>query len=131
MSVLTEGILARFRRWLRNSPHVHVKRVSVHDLRTCLDLLDRFLGDDLRYPLEWDDFVSWPHDSPGVEAVRENVADIEPLFFSIDSNERRKGFERVLEERNRVAAVLGMAALEASTFGGLPPNTSFERTRKG
>jgi hypothetical protein len=108
---------------------VHLKQESVHDLRSCLGLLDRFLGDGLRYPLEWDDFVSWPHASPGIETVRENVAATEPSFFSSDPTERREGFERVLAERNRIAAIIGMPVREASAFGGLPPNTSLERTR--
>ncbi len=131
MSVPTEGLLARLRRWLRNSPHVHVKQDPVHDLRSCLGLLDRFLGDGLRYPLEWDDFVSWPHDSPGIEAIRENVAATEALFFSSDPTERRVGFEKVLAERNRIAAIIGVTVRESSTFAALPPNTSFERTREG
>src|SRR4051812_44959451 len=100
MSVPTKGLLARLHCWLRNSPHVHLRQQPVHDLRSCLDLLDRFLGDGLKYPLEWDDFVSWPHVSPGIDSVREIVAATEPLFFSSDSTERRKGFERVLAERN-------------------------------
>jgi hypothetical protein len=109
---------------------VHLKQEPIHDLRSCLGLLDRFLGDGLRYPLEWDDFVSWPHVSPGIEAVREKVAATEPLFFSSDPSERREGFEIVLAERNRLAAIIGVPARELSALGGLPPNTSLERTRE-
>jgi len=131
VTIRTEGILARFRRWLRHSPLVHLKQDPVQDLRSCVGILDRFLKDELRYPLEWDDFVSWPHVSPGIETVRERVAETERLFFSKDLGERRKGFDAVLAERNRIAAIVGLPVLEWAAFNsGLPPNKSLERTRE-
>jgi hypothetical protein len=116
---------------LRDSQHVHLKQEPVHDLSSCLGLLDRFLGDGLRYPLEWDDFISWRHHNPGIESVREALADTEALFFSSDPLKRREGFEIVLAERNRIAAIVGLPARDTSAPGGLPPNTSLERTREG
>jgi hypothetical protein len=36
----------------------------------------------LEYPLEWDDFISWRHENPNIEKIRDRIAANEPLFFS-------------------------------------------------
>ena len=96
------------RRWLRSSPRVHLRERPVSDLSSCLALLDRFLDDRLRYPLEWDDFISWNHDSPGIESIRLVMADTEPMFFSKDRSQRHQARAIVVAERNRIAAIVGM-----------------------
>jgi hypothetical protein len=96
------------RRWLRNSSRIHLREQPVSDLRSCVALLDRFLDDRLRYPLEWDDFISWNHDSPSIESIRLIVADTEPMFFSKDPSQRRRARAMVITERNRVAAIVGL-----------------------
>ena len=102
-------IIAKLRGWLRASPRVHLREVPAHDLRSCVELLDRFLDDDLKYPLEWDDFVSWPHEAPGIECIRQTVAATEPLVFSKDAAEVSRGIQLIVAERNRVAALVGMS----------------------
>jgi hypothetical protein len=87
-----------------------VREDPVRDLRSCLGLLDRFLDGTTGYPLEWDDFISWPSDSPRVEAIRERLAALEPLFFSKGTHDRERALSLLLEERNRLAALLCMPA---------------------
>jgi len=85
-----------------------VREQPVQDLKSCVSLLDRFLDGGLRYPLEWDDFVSWTHQDPTIEAARVAVAATEPLFFSGDDAKRAKAVEIVVAERNRIAVMAGM-----------------------
>jgi len=47
-----------------------------------VEILDRFLNGSMRYPLEWDDFISWENSNPNIEAIRNRIAETEPLFFS-------------------------------------------------
>lgn len=107
-------MLKRIRQWLKYSSHVHAREEPASDLSSLVALIDRFLDSQPRYPLEWDDFVSWKHRSPGIDAVREAIAATEPLFFSKDPLKRRQGFEIVLAERNRAAALAGLSPREFS-----------------
>lgn len=100
------------RRWLRMSPHVHIREENVASLNDLVKLLDRFLDDDTRYPLEWDDFVSWTHDDPEIEAIRDRIADTEPLFFSGSEDDRVKGVTIILRERNAAAGRCGIPLRE-------------------
>jgi hypothetical protein len=59
--------------------------------------------------LEWDDFISWEHETPAIEAIRQSIASTEPMFFSSDADKRMQGRERLLEQRNRLAAMLGLS----------------------
>jgi hypothetical protein len=61
------------------------------------------------YPLEWDDFVSWPHANPNIEVIRNALAATEPLLLSKIPEQIRRGVEIVVSERNRAAALLGIA----------------------
>jgi hypothetical protein len=110
------------RRWLRNSSRFHEHEVSVHDLASCVALLDRFLDGRLRYPLEWDDFISWAHASPTIEGTRHRIAGLEPQFFSSDPMDRLEGMRFVLAERNRVAALVNMPSR------GMPEATTAHAT---
>jgi hypothetical protein len=96
-----------------------MREQPAHDLRSCVAVIDRFLDGKPSYPLEWDDFVSWPHDSPGIEAVRLVIAPTEQLFFSKDLAKRQEGAEIVLAERNRIAAIAGipMRSLDGGPAG--------------
>lgn len=116
------AVLVRLRRWFQQSPRVHLREQPVHDLRSCLGLLDRFLDGATRYPLEWDDFISWESDSPGIESVRDRFASLEPLFMSKDSRDRERARSVFLEERNKLAALVG-----APARAELPSNPSLER----
>jgi hypothetical protein len=97
----------KFRQWLRSSARIHARQQPVGSLTELVALIDRFLDGTLRYELEWDDFVSWTCEDPGIEIFRDRIADLEPLFFSSAEDERRMGVARLLEERNKAAAFAG------------------------
>jgi len=124
-------MMKRIRQWLRMSSRAHIHEQPVHDLSSCVALLDRFLDGSLRYPLEWDDFVSWPHEHPGIESIRNTVADTEPLFFSRDLSKWAQGRAIVLDERNRIAGILGLPARELLVEHRMPPNNRLQRTGEG
>ena len=109
-------MLKKLANWLKESQHLHLRQGDVSALSELVGLLDRFLSDSLRYPLEWDDFVSWKNSAPAIESIRERVAATEPLFFSSDPSDRVKGAETVLEERNRAAAILGEPARTLDSY---------------
>ncbi|MFO1408249.1 MAG: hypothetical protein U1F08_12080 [Steroidobacteraceae bacterium] len=111
------GMLALIRKWLQNSPRVHQRQERVHDLRSCVAQIDRFLDDAVAYPLEWDDFISWKHRNPTIEQVRVNIAKTEPLFFSKTPGDHAKAVDIVVGERNRIAAIVGIAARQAPQVG--------------
>lgn len=97
----------RLRAWLKHSDHVHI-RERVPDIRACVELVDRFLDGSLRYPLEWDDFISWEHENPHIEAVRKAIAETEPLFFSGVPAQLCEGTDIVVRERNALAKLAGV-----------------------
>ena len=101
-------MLTRMRRWLRGTRHVHLRENRVTDLRSLVKLVDRFIDGRLEYPLEWDDFISWKNDNPGVEAIRDRIAGLEPLFFAKDRGDRAKAIEVLVSERNRAAALVAI-----------------------
>jgi hypothetical protein len=98
----------RFRNWFRQSSHLHIREASVHDVRACVELLDRFLDGSLRYPLEWDDFISWEHENLHVEATRKAVAQTEPLFLSGDLAQRSQAIDIVVHQRDGLARLAGV-----------------------
>ena len=102
------AMFERIRSFLRQSPRVHLRVNGVNSPRDFIELADRFIQGPLRYPLEWDDFISWRNDNPNLEAVRLRIGDVEPLLFSGDAAKRRKYAEVVRDERNRLAAALGL-----------------------
>jgi hypothetical protein len=74
-----------------------------------VNLIDRFLDDNVHYPLEWDDFISWENANPFVEKVRNNIGRHEALLFSKNARDRKEYRQILVEERNRVAAIIGVA----------------------
>jgi hypothetical protein len=68
------------------------------------------LDDDLRYLLEWDDFISFESQTPAIESIRDRIADTELLFFSKDLTQINRGIAIVLSERNQAAALIGTMA---------------------
>jgi hypothetical protein len=118
-------ILRKLAHWLRHSRHVHIRESGVHSLPDLVNLVDRFLDDELRYGWEWDDFVSWDNSSPAIEAIRERIAQAEPLFFSKDPAQIARGVEILLEERNRAASLIG-ESIRPLDSDGAPPNNSFK-----
>jgi hypothetical protein len=98
--------------WLRNSSHFHLKQEDIASLPQLVGLLDRFLDDELQFPLEWDDFISWGNKAPAIEAFRVRIAATEPLFFSEARDDRHRGVEIVVNERNQAAKLAGIPARE-------------------
>jgi hypothetical protein len=101
--------------WLRDSSHFHIKQEDVSSLPQLVGLLDRFLDDALRFPLEWDDFISWNNKVPAVEEFRVRIGATEPLFFSETPGDRSNGVAIVLDERNKAALLAGIPAREPPT----------------
>ena len=121
-------MLKRLRQWLKTSQRIHLREEVATDLVSCLGIIDRFIDGTLRYPLEWDDFISWESEVPAVEAVRKYIAALEPLFFSKDAKERYQALLMTVAERNRVAALVGRPAREPDGMCVLPGNL-VERSR--
>lgn len=102
------SVVKRLKRFLRESSHFHVKQDEIHSLADIVDLIDRFIDGRLKYGLEWDDFISWESESSEVEAIREEIADLEPFFFSPSASDKAEGRVRLVSIRDRVAVGLGL-----------------------
>lgn len=100
-------LLSIARTWVRTSPHVHLRQGGVESVGDAVDLFDRFLDDSMTYDLEWDDFISWKHTNHRIEEARGVVGSVEGLLFSKQVADREKYVRVVLDERNRMAAVIG------------------------
>jgi hypothetical protein len=103
---------ARLRNLLRKSSRVHARDQRVTRISDVVSLIDRFIDNRLEYPLEWDDFISWTHSNPSIEATRRRIAEAEPLYFASDHSKRTKAIEMLLTERNRVAVRAGLPQRE-------------------
>lgn len=101
-------MLKKAMHWLRISRHIHVRQREINNLPELVDLIDRFIDGDVKYDLEWDDFASWKHSNPSIEEIRQRIELLEPLFYLTKVNDRREGIKRLIDERNRVAASIGM-----------------------
>jgi hypothetical protein len=102
------GMLKRWRKWLRQSPHFHIRERRVNDIHDLVALIDRFLDDKLDYVLEWDDFISWTHENENIERIRDRIAETEPLFFSKNAEDNKLGIAMLIDERNRAATLIGI-----------------------
>jgi hypothetical protein len=96
------------RKFLRDSSRIHIRESAPANYRDLVDLLDRFIDDEMRYPLEWDDFISWDHQNPNIEAIRERISAWEPLAFG-SAIERDRFTELFVDVRNECAALVGIA----------------------
>lgn len=101
------------RGWLRRiwerfpRVHFHVHREVATTPGDLIDLIDRFIDNQVRYPFEWDDFISWEQDNPNVEAARQAIGKYEGWLFSKNQSKIDAYAYRAAEERNRLAAILG------------------------
>ena len=102
----------RLRNLLRHSTRVHARDQRINRIDELVALIDRFIDNQLEYALEWDDFISWTHSNPNIEAIRRRIAETEPLFFAIDDSKRAKAVDLLLTERNRAAALAGIGQRE-------------------
>ena len=67
-------MLKKLQHWLRHSAHVHVRSGNVANMHDLVVMIDAFLDDKLAYDLQWDDFISWKHENPNIEAIRKRIA---------------------------------------------------------
>jgi hypothetical protein len=107
-----QGIYQIFRR----SRRVHMREAKVHTLRQAIELIDRFIDNKLEYPLEWDDFISWPNANGSVEQMRNEIADLEPLFLSKDKERRESALRRLISCRDGYASLVGLAVRPEATL---------------
>jgi hypothetical protein len=100
-------------RWLKNllkhSSRVHL-RSEVTTVGGAISVIDRFIDGNPAYELEWDGFISWENSSPGVERLRNEIAVMEPMFFSAEKDIRMQACRDLVAIRNRYAALVGVAA---------------------
>jgi hypothetical protein len=89
------------------SSFVHLHQDPATTPGDLIELIDRFVDGRLHYGLEWDDFISWEHTNPSVEAARQTIGAHERLLFSGSRQARDLYCAHVIEQRNRLAAVLG------------------------
>ncbi len=105
-----------FLRWLRNkfrtSAVVHVHE-EVGSLADAIDVIDRFLADEVNYPLEWDDFISWEHPNATIERLRTEIGEFEPLLLS---GELDRYAHEVRIVRDRYIPLANLAGWKASPF---------------
>lgn len=92
------------------SKRVHLRQRKVHTLRQAIDLIDRFISNELAYPLEWDDFISWSNANVSVEQMRDQIADLEPFFMSKDKEKRASALEQLITCRNKYATLVGLSS---------------------
>jgi len=83
---------------------------KVHTIRQAIDLVDRFIDNKMEYPLEWDDFISWSNPNATVEQLRDQIANLEPLFLSKDIKNRQVALQRLIGLRNESASLVGLDA---------------------
>ena len=112
MNKLVDWFVARLSNWLLMSSHFHLRVDGVKTLGDLVDLIDRFNDGNIRYPLEWDDFISWENGNPVVEEFRQRIGVGEPLLFSKNRANRDKYAILILEERNKAAKMAGLPVRE-------------------
>ena len=100
--------------WLRDklvqSSFVHLHQEPAHSVGDLVGLIDRFLFDGVRYPLEWDDFISYQNENAHLEKIRLEIMQFELLLFSSRGDDRQKYREELLRVRNRIAPLIGISA---------------------
>lgn len=107
-----KNLIHKLREKLNTSTLVHARKKNVGNLNDLVDLIDRFINGNVRYELEWDDFISWKHENAYVESVRSKFELNESLLFSKSSLDRKKYISILLEERNKLASVLAIKPYE-------------------
>ncbi|MFT3789477.1 MAG: hypothetical protein QM741_00035 [Rudaea sp.] len=102
------NLLNRIADWFVGSRHFHVRQNVAANAGDLVCLIDRFVDDKLKFPLEWDDFISWENENPGIEAVRKKLSALEPLFFSSNKLDRHQALKKLIQERNCLAGLCGL-----------------------
>lgn len=102
------SILRKIRSFFTQSTMAHVHQCPASSTVELVFLMDRFLDGDMRYPLEWDDFISWESDNPHVEQVRNRLGELEPLLFSKNKQQIEEYGRKVAQERDALASLIGI-----------------------
>jgi hypothetical protein len=100
-------LVNRIRDYFKRSKRIHL-RSNVETVSDAIRLIDRFLDGTMRYPLEWDDFISWENENPSVEVLRAKIADLEPGFMSRDAGGKQEAINETVRLRNQYAALVGI-----------------------
>lgn len=83
-------LLSSLKRIFVGSTAVHLSEDPAETTDEFVDLADRFISDQLRYDMEWDDFISWPSVNLHLEVVRQRLGDVERLLFSSIAEDRER-----------------------------------------
>jgi hypothetical protein len=116
------GLRTWLKRVLEQPSHVHLAQEVAGTPGDLIDLIDRFIDGPMRYPLEWDDFISWEQANPNVEAARQAIGQYEPWLFSQSAAKKNAYAYRVIEERNRLAAIIGRPQRDLPSLGDAEDN---------
>lgn len=80
----------------------------MNNLNDVVNLIDRFVDGHTNYELEWDDFISWPHEDSSIADVIERISQYESLLFSKVHADRVTYISHLIKERNLLAANVGL-----------------------
>ena len=105
-------LLSKVRDVFVRSRRVHVRQNPAENVQELVGLIDRSLDGPMRYDLEWDDFISWTNSNAHVEQVRNRIGQYEPLLFSKSKDDRAIYRQKLIEERDRLACLLGLPTRE-------------------
>ena len=97
------NILDKIREFFIRNNFIHQKGPPVSSLRELVDLIDRFIDNDMHYGLEWDDFISWKNESSLIEDFRQEIGNYEPLLFSKSRSKMLEYCNNLIEIRNSIA----------------------------
>lgn len=89
----------------KKTSRFHVRSEPIGTSRDIVELIDRFLDGRLNYNMEWDDFISWENKNAQAELTRIMIEKFEHL---LNRGTMSEYCSLLVEERNRLAATLGM-----------------------
>jgi hypothetical protein len=111
---MIEALVSKLREFFLRSNRVHIRFHDVESVAELVELYDRFLDNKMQYDLEWDDFISWKNDNPHIEQSRDRIGELEPLLFSGKRSDLAEYCDHLLEERNKMAAMLSIRPRQKS-----------------
>lgn len=101
-------LLGALRSFFIHTNRIHLIGGGPENIREVISVMDRFLDGPRRYDVEWRDFIVWERDNAAVEQVRKRIKAFAHLLFSKRPRDRDLFDARVIGERNRLAALLGI-----------------------
>ena len=100
--------LNKIKNFLVNGQTIHLWQDNASSPGELIGLMDRFLDGNYIYPMEWDDFISWENDNANFEQIRQRIGMHEALLFSGEVGGMKQYKAYVLDERNRLAGIVGI-----------------------